>query len=55
MSKSRDKRSFALPGLAIFVAVLAVYVWTLYPSVAGGDSGELTIAAYRLGVAHPPG
>ena len=39
----------------IFAVVLAVYAWTLYPSVPGGDSGELTVAAYRLGVAHPPG
>jgi hypothetical protein len=34
---------------------LGVYVTTLYPSVPGGDSGELIVAAHRLGVAHPPG
>jgi hypothetical protein len=35
--------------------VLAVYVRTLSPTVAGGDSGELIAAAYTLGVPHPPG
>lgn len=39
-----------------FLASLAVYCKTLCPSVAHGhDSGELTTAAYLLGVAHPPG
>jgi hypothetical protein len=32
-----------------------VYVATLYPSVPGGDAGELIAVAYRLEVAHPPG
>ncbi|WAR18880.1 TM260-like protein [Mya arenaria] len=35
--------------------VLAVYVYTMYPSIPGGDSGELITAAHELGVAHPPG
>ena len=35
--------------------VLAAYVKTLCPSVAGGDSGELVQVAIELGVAHPPG
>lgn len=39
--------SFAIP--------LVIYVITLYPSVPGGDSGELITAAYTLSVAHPPG
>jgi hypothetical protein len=34
---------------------LAVYTWTLAPSVTGEDSGELIAAAYTLGIAHPPG
>jgi len=47
---------FATPiQLGFAAAVLAVYVLTLYPSSPGGDSGELIAAAYRLGVAHPPG
>ncbi|XP_053373976.1 transmembrane protein 260-like [Mercenaria mercenaria] len=37
------------------VAVLAVYIYTMYPTVPGGDSGELIVAAHELGVAHPPG
>ncbi|KAJ8309177.1 hypothetical protein KUTeg_014051 [Tegillarca granosa] len=34
---------------------LAVYLVTIYPSLPGGDSGELIVAAHELGVAHPPG
>lgn len=37
------------------LVVLAMYVYTMYPSIPGGDSGELITAAYELGVAHPPG
>lgn len=40
---------------ALGIVVLAVYVRTLAPTVAGGDSGELITVAYTLGVAHPPG
>jgi hypothetical protein len=47
---------FALPlGVGSALAFLGPYIPTLYPSVPGGDSGELIVAAYRLGVAHPPG
>ncbi|KAG6615300.1 uncharacterized protein IUM83_15226 [Phytophthora cinnamomi] len=31
------------------------YALTLYPSVAGGDSGELVAESCHLGVSHPPG
>ncbi|XP_030070395.1 protein O-mannosyl-transferase TMEM260 [Microcaecilia unicolor] len=41
--------------LMVFSGVSAVYINTLHPSVAGGDSGELITAACELGVAHPPG
>lgn len=41
----------ALVGAAVF----GVYVRTLAPTVAGGDSGELIAAAFSLGVIHPPG
>jgi hypothetical protein len=34
---------------------LAVYVCTLYPDLAGGDSGELITSVFRHGVSHPPG
>jgi uncharacterized membrane protein len=40
---------------AVAVACVAVYTWTLYPSVPGGDAGELVAVAARLEVAHPPG
>ncbi len=36
-------------------AVLAVYGFTLAPSVVGGDAGELVLGAAHGGVLHPPG
>lgn len=41
--------------LACFLALLVVYVFGLAPTVAGGDSGELTASALTGGVPHPPG
>jgi len=43
------------PALAAGIAALAVYAFTLAPTVTGEDSGELIGAAYTLGVPHPPG
>src|SRR5690348_4479632 len=40
---------------AVFLVALVVYSWTLAPTVTPTDSGELSLAAYGLGVAHPPG
>ena len=40
---------------AVFLVALLVYSWTLAPTVTLTDSGELIVAAYGLGVAHPPG
>jgi hypothetical protein len=40
---------------AVFLIALGVYSWTLAPTVTPTDSGELILAAYGLGVAHPPG
>ena len=56
----RTRVAFALPGfwlapLAVFLALLFLYVATLTPSVMGGDSGELISAALTGGVPHPPG
>ncbi len=45
----------ALTGCGIFLGTLIVYIFTLAPTVYFGDSGELTAAAYNLGIAHPPG
>ncbi len=41
--------------MVMFVAALALYLFTLAPTVALIDSGELTDAAWSLGNAHPPG
>ena len=40
---------------AVFLVALVVYSSTLAPTVTLTDSGELILAAYGLGVAHPPG
>jgi len=37
------------------MVALALYGWTLAPTVTLVDSGELIVAARSLGVAHPPG
>jgi hypothetical protein len=39
----------------VFVGALTLYVFTLAPTVTFVDSGELTVVAQSLGVAHPPG
>jgi len=39
----------------VFAAVMRLYFDTLYPSIPGGDAGELVAEACSLGVAHPPG
>jgi hypothetical protein len=41
--------------VAFGTAALVVYVRSLYPDVAGGDSGELVSAVATGGVIHPPG
>jgi len=35
--------------------LLLIYGYTLFPTVGGGDSGELIAVAATLGIAHPPG
>jgi len=45
----------AASALIVFVVALAVYLFTMAPTVALIDSGELTDAAWSLGNAHPPG
>jgi len=51
-----QETAIALPlGAALFAAVLALYLKTAYPTVPGGDAGELVFTSCSLGVAHPPG
>ena len=50
-----DPRTELLFSACLGVAAFLTYVLTLYPTVSGGDSGELIAAACNLGVAHPPG
>jgi tetratricopeptide (TPR) repeat protein len=59
-SAANAKRPFSSQGelfcaAAVFFVALVVYGWTLAPTVTPTDSGELILAAYGLGVAHPPG
>jgi hypothetical protein len=51
----RFSRTDRTLGLAVFAVVLGAYLLTLYPSVAGGDAGELAGAIASGGVIHPPG
>lgn len=44
-----------LIGISISLIAFIIYLITLCPTVYVGDSGELTAAAYTLGIAHPPG
>ena len=39
----------------VFLLALALYSYTLAPTVTLVDSGELIVVAHSLGVAHPPG
>lgn len=39
----------------VSVVILSVYISTLSPSIAGGDSGEIVAEGCHLGTAHPPG
>src|SRR5438477_13110552 len=51
-------KPFLVP-LVVAAFSLGIYASTLAPSIAwgngGADSGELAVAAYHLGVAHPTG
>jgi hypothetical protein len=51
---SRSRTELLCAG-AVFVIALVLYTWTLAPTVTLVDSGELILAAWGLGVAHPPG
>jgi hypothetical protein len=51
-----DTRYFPLTvAAAVALAAFGVYLATLTPTVALVDSGALTVAAWSLGNAHPPG
>ena len=41
--------------LAVMAAILVIYDLTMFPTISGGDSGELVGIACVGGVAHPPG
>lgn len=39
----------------IFLISAGIYIYTMYPGLPGGDSGELMSTAKDFGVSHPPG
>jgi len=43
------------PAAVVFAMALTIYMTTLYPSLPGGDAGEMIMVADKLGIAHPPG
>ncbi|MGB5108002.1 MAG: DUF2723 domain-containing protein, partial [Candidatus Zixiibacteriota bacterium] len=45
----------AIFGVGIFLSTLILYLVTAYPTVAYIDSGELAVANWTLGIAHPTG
>lgn len=49
------EKPFLVVGCAIFLTLFAFYLRGISPTTATGDSGELTTAAWSLGIAHPPG
>ena len=51
----QHQASGTIAAAALFLAVFGVLVLTMYPTVPGGDSGELIVAACTRGIAHPPG
>jgi len=54
MEVFRNYKDYILAGL-LFLLVLAVYVFTLAPTITMEDSGELVTAAATLGIPHPSG
>jgi hypothetical protein len=50
-----ERRVVAAASSALAVVAAVVYGFTAFRTVGGGDSGELSVAAYSFGVAHPPG
>ncbi len=52
--KNKPKQNFLLAAL-IFGVVMAVYLFTLAPTIGMEDSAELVTAAYTLGIPHPSG
>lgn len=39
----------------VFIITFGIYLYSLLPTLGGGDSGELITAGYTLGIAHSPG
>ncbi|HWW62079.1 MAG TPA: DUF2723 domain-containing protein, partial [Thermoanaerobaculia bacterium] len=55
MNEIAPRAQRLLVAAAVFAIAFAVYALTLTPTVGLTDSGALTVAAWALGNAHPPG
>ena len=44
-----------IQSLAAAIIVQIVYLFTVNPTIVGGDNGEVMTSAIQLGTAHPPG
>ncbi|KYR00576.1 transmembrane protein [Tieghemostelium lacteum] len=53
--QSINKLTVLLYSTVIVLSISVVYALTQYPTISGGDAGELIINAYQGGIAHPPG
>jgi len=54
MASYQRQNKMAVPLLAFCIS-FQIYLVTLSPTIAGGDSGELVAEGCQLGTAHPPG
>jgi len=55
LSENLMKKEVIWQAIILFSVIFSIYFKTLHPSLPGGDSGEIIVAAFDMGVAHPPG
>lgn len=49
------KRPFSFHEYFLFIFSFFWYLYTLFPTIYGGDTGELIVSAHILGIPHAPG
>jgi hypothetical protein len=53
--EAQTSSTFRASAATVFSIVFGAYYLSAYPSVTGGDAGELIMVSCQLGLAHPPG